>query len=146
MTNALPLSSRIYDRLLALYPPDLRRDFGADMALVFADDLATARREAGTRGVIRVWRCALYEFLRYALPASASSSGVRVPIISVAFAFASLGTELFLHYTTNQPARFQITGLLASFAPMLIPLGVVWGCRGSAVISLDLSYNLDEEH
>jgi hypothetical protein len=56
MTNAPPLSSRLYDRLLGLYPEDLRRDFGADMALVFAEDLDTARREAGLRGVIRMWR------------------------------------------------------------------------------------------
>ena len=39
MTHALPLSLRIYDRLLVLYPEDLRRDHGAEMALVFAEDL-----------------------------------------------------------------------------------------------------------
>src|SRR5205807_1636717 len=59
MTDALVLSSRLYRRMLILYPEDLRRDYGAEMALVFADDLAAARRERGMRGVVRVWRCAL---------------------------------------------------------------------------------------
>ena len=54
MMTTPALSSRIYGRLLALYPQDLQRDYAADMAFVFAEDLAAARREDGVRGVFRV--------------------------------------------------------------------------------------------
>ncbi len=94
MTNAVPLRSRLYGRLLVLYPEDLRRDYGVEMALAFAEDLDTARRDAGLRGVIRVWRCALVEFMRFALPGCASSPAFRVPAISVAFSVGIMGISL----------------------------------------------------
>ncbi len=96
MIDLLPLSSRIYRRLLVLYPEDLRRDYGADMAFVFAEDLEAARREAGLRGVVRVWRCALCEFFRFALPDHASSPAVSVPAIWFALSSIIMSAEVAL--------------------------------------------------
>jgi hypothetical protein len=39
MSRLLRLSSRMYERLVFLYPEDLRREFGDEMALAFADDI-----------------------------------------------------------------------------------------------------------
>lgn len=139
MTSSVPLSSRLYGRLLVLYPEDLRRDYGSEMALAFAEDLDAARRDAGIRGVTRVWRCALVEFLRFALPGCASSPAVRVPAISVAFSVLSMGIELLLRSATNAPMRFVAASMLPTFATVLTPMVVIWACRGRGVISLDLS-------
>jgi hypothetical protein len=151
MTNALPLSSRIYNRLLVLYPEDLRREFGADMALVFADDLDSARREAGLRGVIRVWRCALGEFFRFALPGFASSPAVRVSGISLALFTAMMSgvMTLALSQSLKPPTlvyAIRVALLMPLFSTPLIFLVSVCVCRGSAVVSLDWSDNSGQGH
>ena len=64
MTNASALNSRIYGRLVELYPEDLRREYGDEMIFVFAEEL----RDANFARALRVWRNALSEFLRLALP------------------------------------------------------------------------------
>jgi hypothetical protein len=150
MTDTLPLSSRIYNRLLVLYPEDLRRDYGPEMALVFAEDLDAARRDAGMRGVIRVWRCALGEFLRFALPGCASSPAVRVPAVWFALSSGIMGAEMAmtLRHAWNAPTLFH-----AFCAALLLPclttpfmfLTVVWACRGDTIISLGLSSHTGEE-
>ena len=84
------MNTRIYGWMLSLYPEELRREFGEEMALVFADEL----RDADLAGRIRVWRRALREFFSIALPNCASRPAARVPAIGFAFAFASLGSEL----------------------------------------------------
>jgi hypothetical protein len=141
----LPLSSRIYSRLLVLYPADLRRDFGDQMALVFAEDLDAARRRSGLRGEVRVWRCALGEFLRLALPGRLASPPMRAPVIAVGFALSSLSLELLAHLRTGNPARCIVLGTLFSFLPVLIPLLVIWSCRGQDVTSLRLSDRTRQE-
>jgi hypothetical protein len=140
MIISLQLSTRLYARLLVLYPEDLRRDYGSEMALAFADDLDTARRDAGLRGVIRVWRCALCEFLKFALPGRLSSPAVRVPFIALAFSVFSLSVELVLHYSTQAPLRFAIAAMLPTFGTVLTPLAVIWACRSRGVLSLGLSH------
>ena len=144
MTNAVPLSLRIYGRLLFLYPEDLRRDYGVEMALVFAEDLDTARREAGMGGVIRVWRCALSEFLRFALPGCASSPAVRVPAISLALFLAMMSPEMTATFRRAPDAvtffeAVRVVLLLPLFSTPLVALLSVWACRGRGVILLDLS-------
>jgi hypothetical protein len=145
MTNALPLSSRIYGRLLVLYAEDLRRDYASEMALVFAEDLDTARREAGMYGVMRVWRYVLGEFLRFALFGQASSSAVRVPAICFALSIAIMGAEtaMALRHAPNALTPFHGISalLLLSLSPPLISLESVWACRGNTIISLNLSNN-----
>lgn len=87
MTNLVDWNDRIYGRLLLLYPADLRRDFGAEMAFVFSEDLAVARREAGAAGMLRVWRNTLRELLCLALPPLAAKPVVAVPVLSFAVNF-----------------------------------------------------------
>jgi hypothetical protein len=151
MTHTLPLSLRIYDRLLVLYPDDLRRDHGTEMALVFAEDLNAARRTAGWRGTMRVWRCVLGEFLRFALPECLSSPAVRVPLISLALFVATTGAEisLALRHSVHPASYFHANGVavvLPMFASPFIALLAVWTCRGGTATSLHLSGTNREEH
>ena len=138
------LSSRVYGRLIALYPDDLRRDYGAEMALTFADDLADAHREAGARGVIRVWRCALAEFVRLALPECASNPAVRVPAITFVFALACLLAAIAGRFAPI-PLRVVCCGLVSDFSLPGVALLCVWCCRGSSVTSLNLSGDKPQE-
>jgi hypothetical protein len=75
MTGVLQFSTWIYERLLFLYPAELRRDFGSEMALAFAADLEDC-------GPIRVWRCALRELLTVALPSQRSSPYFLSPVLA----------------------------------------------------------------
>ena len=149
MTTALPLSSRIYGRLLVLYPEELRRDFGAEMALVFADDLQAARREAGLRGALRVWRCALGEFVRLALPACASSPAVRVPAITFALFTTLMTGEMGLAIRHAPHPLSPMAGsailMLPLYSTPFVSLVSFWACRSNTVISLGLSHAAGKE-
>jgi hypothetical protein len=48
------MHEKVYARMLRLYPRDWRREFGVEMALVFADALHAARRR-GALAVARLW-------------------------------------------------------------------------------------------
>jgi hypothetical protein len=146
MTHSL----RLYTRLLALYPADLRRDFGAEMALVFADDLETARRDAGMRGVWRVWRVALCECVRFALPELASHAVVRVSAVYFLMSTVVMAGEMYLafshHGLPTTPLRAVAAALMMPVmsTPMLAGLLMVL-MRGSRLVSLGLSRPEDEE-
>ena len=126
------MSTDIYAWLLTFYPEDLRREYGQEMVLVFADDLRS--RSAG-----RVWWNALSEFLRIALPHTLSQPALRVPLLSAAFSILSLSTELVMSAVAHTPPRFSIFATFPSFAPMLLPCVVIWACRGRGVISLGIA-------
>jgi hypothetical protein len=96
MTGVVDWSGRLYGRLLLLYPADLRREFGAEMALVFGEDLAAAFREAGAAGVLRVWRNAVREVLRIALPPLMAKPIVAVPVFSFAVNFLWSSFEMLV--------------------------------------------------
>jgi capsular polysaccharide biosynthesis protein len=49
------LSGRIYARLLALYPREHRREYGAAMSQLFRDQCRDAWTEAGGRGLALLW-------------------------------------------------------------------------------------------
>ena len=51
MTSFLRWNSAAYGKLLILYPEELRREFAAEISLVFAEDVADAWRERGAVGV-----------------------------------------------------------------------------------------------
>src|SRR5438093_1540589 len=48
-------SLRAYERLLRLYPPRFRAEFGEEMSRVFGDACRDGYRHGGTRGVAGVW-------------------------------------------------------------------------------------------
>jgi hypothetical protein len=80
--NTLPaLSVRAYAALVALYPVELRREFGSEIVAVFGEDLANAVCFRGFAGFLSVWWCALREFGRIALPAQAENRLIAVPCI-----------------------------------------------------------------
>ena len=141
MTTAQPLSSRLYLRLLAFYPEELRRDYAAEMALVFADDLASARSEAGARGALRVWRCAAGEFFRLALPTCIATPAVRVPAITIAIFAALISAMLPFGLDPAPQARVHFLMLHAAlllplFSTPFLALLSFWACRGSRVVSV----------
>jgi hypothetical protein len=144
MTTSLPLSSRLYGRMLRFYPEDLRRDFGTEMAFVFAEDLAAARREAGFAGMLRVWRCALAEFVRLGLPGQAARPAIRVPVIVFALTYLTIAGEFVIGLAHKHPeARYlEVIGvalLLPSMSAFFVSFASVWSCRGNTTISLGLS-------
>ena len=143
MTNSADWSGRLYGRLLLLYPDDLRRDYGAEMVLAFHDDMESARRDAGVRGVLRVWGCALSEVLRLALPAHLASPAVLVPALVFAFTLATISFEMMLalRHAPSASAFFHAimpAFPLLSFITPVIALGAVWICHGSETLSLGL--------
>lgn len=81
MSPTLTLSTRIYSGILSLYPSELRRDFGAEMARVFAEDLEDSYRNRGFAGIARVWWRSIKEVWRIALPEQAWKREIAVPFI-----------------------------------------------------------------
>jgi hypothetical protein len=126
------MSTLVYVWLLNFYPDDLRREYGEEMVLVFADDLRS-------RGALRVWWNTLSELFRIALPHTLSLPAARVPLIGIAFAILSLSAEFVMTAVTHNTPRFTLAATLPSFAPVLLPCLVIWACRGRAVISLDIA-------
>ncbi|MGB6944508.1 MAG: hypothetical protein WBE37_19070 [Bryobacteraceae bacterium] len=96
MNELLLGSARLYQKLLLLYPAELRRDFGAEMVLAFADDMEAAWGDARIAGVLQIWWYALREIVTVALPAQTSNPCVLVPALSFGLAALTQGTELAL--------------------------------------------------
>ena len=144
MIDTLQLSSRLYGRLLVYYPEDLRRDYGAEMSLAFAEDLDCARRDSGWVGVFRVWRTAIAEFVRFALPGRLSTPAFRVPAIASAIFVATMAAQVsaLWRHAPGVPTFFHALGV-ALILPLLLTPGIsllaVWACRGRRPLSLQLS-------
>jgi hypothetical protein len=148
MIAMLQVSSHIYGRLIELYPADLYREFGAEMALVFADDLEAARSEAGLWGVLRVWRCALGEFLRIV---PAGHPALRVSAVWFALSVAILGVEEVMWLGHELPGLTPFHAILAALTlPALLSpgfsLAAIWICHGDEVIAMDLAVAPRREH
>jgi hypothetical protein len=126
------MSTVLYTWLLTFYPEDLRREYGQEMALVFADDLRS-------RGPLRVWWNAFSEFVRLALPHTLSRPALRVPIIGAAFFLLCVATEVAMDGIFHMPPRFHVFAAIPSFAPVYLAGVVTWVCRGRAIISLRIA-------
>jgi hypothetical protein len=105
MTPSLHWSLRAYERLLILYPEDLRRDFGVEMLEAFSEDLAAAH---GIGGALRVWRSALREVMQIAVPAWCEIPAVMVPLLSAAIVAASQSPLIIL-----AARRYLLANLIA---------------------------------
>jgi hypothetical protein len=99
-------SPLIYQAMLRLYPEDLQRDFGEDMADAFTEELLRAWRE---RGVFRkaaamagVWYCAASELVTIAIPAKLASPAVGARVMSVALHLVVMGGALALAAVHDQ--------------------------------------------
>jgi hypothetical protein len=146
MKALLHLSSRIYDKLLFLYPEDLRRDFGDEIALAFADDIEAAWRQGRVMGIIYVWCCAIREVLTVALPGQASNPCVLVPAIAFALAAFTQGAELCVAlHVVPRVERLQLMDairlavLLPSFANAVVAFVVnrIYARRSITTLQLD---------
>jgi len=123
MSQLLSLSSWMYERLLFLYPENLRREFGVEMALAFADDLEAAWHDARLAGVMQIWWYAIRELLTVALPGQTSNPCVLVPALSFVMAASTLGAEIgfaFLHARRTDASLLLDAILLAVFLPSLL--------------------------
>ena len=79
----IKLSCAVYKILLALYPPDVRRAFGREMADTFAEQLADAWTEERLVGAVRVWSLTLLELASIALPQQLARPAMTVPAASL---------------------------------------------------------------
>jgi hypothetical protein len=144
MIDTVELSSRVYCRLLVYYPEDLRRDYGYEMIQVFAEDLDCARRDAGLPGMLRIWRFAVGEFIRFALPGRLATPTFRVPAIASAVFVSIMAAQVSVlwRHAPGVPPFFHTLGVALTLPVLLTPgisLLAVWACRGRQPVSLHLT-------
>lgn len=84
-STVLDISRKVYETSLALYPEDLREEFGDEMVEVFEEQVADAYEEKGVRGVVGVWICAAREFLKIAMASQIAERAA--PVIGAVSAF-----------------------------------------------------------
>jgi len=127
-------SLRAYQRLLALYPDDLRRDFGPDMLEAFANDLAAGR-------ALRVWRIALRELIHIGLPAWVRTPAVAVPAISAAMAIVTQSPLVIMTVVRKQdaPPLYAVSAITIGTAiTALTSFAAVHRWKRAGLISLDI--------
>lgn len=130
------LAARVYAALLAACPSEFRREYGREMALVFAD---RCRESAGRAATLRVWREALADLARAAAREHFESlrqggrlmKTVRTIVIALlAYAFTLLVVApLYARNVGSLPAfadslidALISTGLLFNFVFLLLTL------------------------
>lgn len=146
MNGILARSIRLYEKLLLLYPADLRREFGGEMSLIFAEDLEAAWGDARIAGVLQVWWYALRELVTVALPAQRSNPCVLVPAVAFALVAAGQSAELCLalHQVTRLKASLlfdaiRLVVLLPSLLTACVAFVVTRVYAGSSIASLQLN-------
>ena len=115
MTRYRRWSMRAYRSLVALYPEDLRRDFGPEMVEAFENDLSFECSAHRLRGAIRMWRVALCEVIRLAIPAWLQIPAIAVPLLSTAAVVVSQSPLLIMaiRRATQASLRPQTTPIQA---------------------------------
>ena len=131
MTRYVSMGVRIYGRMVMLYPEDLRREYGAEMTLVFEEDLRASRMA----GAIQLWLRAFGELLRIALPAGAATPAVRVPAITLGLFLVMASAPLQLAL----PNAMRVVLTMPLLSTPWISLAVLWACRSRSLVSLHLS-------
>jgi hypothetical protein len=106
------MNTWLYQKLLLLYPQDLRRQFGAEMTLAFADDIKSM-------GAHRVWWCAVRELVTVALPGQKSNPAVLVPALSFAVSALTQSGELWIGM--HQTQRVESTPLVGAIFVVIVP-------------------------
>lgn len=103
MTPFISYSSTLYRHLLWLCPEELRRDFRAEMILVFSEDLADSWIQSGLLGAFHVWRRAACELLQIGLSRAVTTPEFIVPALSCGLSAVCLGGELMLVRSLASP-------------------------------------------
>jgi hypothetical protein len=126
MNRILARSVWLYEKLLLLYPADLRREFGSEMTLIFAEDLQSAWGDARIAGVLQIWWYALRELVTVALPAQRSNPCVLVP--ALAFAFVVMGQGAGLCFLLSQVTRLETSLLFDAIRLVVLLPSLLTAC------------------
>jgi hypothetical protein len=120
-------SRRAYALLLASYPPGFRREYGREMARVFAD---LCRESAGGAALARVWAGALADLAltapRLRLEEMLEGGGLMRNVRTVALALAAYAFTLLVVAPLYARNAGSMPGLLASLVDALISTGLVF--------------------
>src|SRR4051794_34131276 len=94
MTRFITTLADVYSRLLCLCPGELRAEFGEEMTLVFADDLADSFEHGGAAAAFGVCFRAAAELARLAVENALSTDGVLTSLIASALTAICFTAEL----------------------------------------------------
>ena len=94
MERIIHVSVGVYQRLVLVYPRELRARFSTDMAEVFEDQLHDASAQRGAAGIVVLWCCALVEFITVGVPERLKSNLIIAGGLSLVL--SSLITWFFL--------------------------------------------------
>ncbi|MFB3923444.1 MAG: hypothetical protein ACE145_17115 [Terriglobia bacterium] len=78
--TAVSLSNRVFRRLVVLYPPDLYRQFGDELADVFSQQVELAWQEGSWRGIAATWMRVVEDCAAVSLPYFAAR--LAVPMLT----------------------------------------------------------------
>jgi hypothetical protein len=121
------LSPRVYAALLAAYPSEFRRDYGREMALVFAD---RCRETAGRGGSLRVWREALCDLARAAMREHVErlrqGGGLMKTVRTIVMALLAYAFTLLVVAPLYARNAGRVPAFVASLADALIFTGLVF--------------------
>lgn len=123
------LSARVYAALLAAYPSEFRREYGREMALLFAD---RCRDEAarGRASLLRVWRGALLDLAlsapRQRLENLSGGEGLMRTLRTVALALVAYAFTLLVVAPLYARNAGAMPALAASLADALISTGLLF--------------------
>lgn len=123
------LSARVYAALLAAYPSEFRREYGREMALLFAD---RCRDEAarGRASLLRFWREALLDLAlsapRQRLENISGGEGLMRTLRTVALALVAYAFTLLVVAPLYARNAGSMPALAASLADALIFTGLAF--------------------
>ena len=120
MTRFVAISTCAYSCLLRLCAGELRREFGEEMTLVFAEDLAESCSRGGLRAALGVCLQAAGELAALAVPNALSLHGVRTSLIASALTTICFSAEL-LAARAHGPTRVSTAPAYVSVFLVLIP-------------------------
>ena len=121
------LAARVYAALLAACPSEFRREYGREMALVFAD---RCRESAGRGGLPRVWREALSDLARTAtkehLERLRRGGGLMKTLRTIALALVAYAFTLLVVAPLYARNAGSMPGFAASLLDALIFTGLAF--------------------
>lgn len=120
MIGFVTTSTAVYRWLLSLSPNELRTEFGEEMTLVFADDLADSFEHGGPAAAFRVCLHAALELSRLAASNVLSIHGLLTSLIASALTMICFSAELALA-RVHGPTRLSAAPVYVSVIVVLIP-------------------------
>ena len=154
LSPSLIVSIRLYQALLALYPPEFRQAYGGSMQQLFRDCCRRALREFGAGGLLSLWGWTLYDVVKSAIEEH-TQRGVSMsketfykvsgwamivgPIIFLIGAWANTRPP----YISYNAASLPIDLYAVPAATPLLVVGMAFMCLGIFGIMLRYARTLD---